>query len=92
MSATPVLDFAGVFAEELLFTTPDTLGGGYDKNPPPCRGLWMTMPLWTIAEHVYDDRVTRQNRRTKTGQCRREGTRSGYAATTTRQTVAVSSP
>src|SRR5688500_7501391 len=61
MSATPVFDFAGVFAEELLFTTPDTLGGGYDKNPPPCRGLWMTMPLWTIAEHVYDDRVTRQN-------------------------------
>jgi hypothetical protein len=56
MSATPVLDFAGVFAEELLFTT-RTLGGGYDKNLPPCRGLWMTMPLWTIAEHVFDDRA-----------------------------------
>jgi hypothetical protein len=64
MSATPVLDFAGVFAEELLFTT-RTLGGGYDKNLPPCRGLWMTMPLWTIAEHVFDDRATRPNRRTK---------------------------
>jgi hypothetical protein len=65
MSATPVLDFAGVFADELLFTTGTNVGGGYDKNPPPCHRLWMTKPLWTIAEHVYDDRVTRQNKRTK---------------------------
>jgi hypothetical protein len=65
MSATPVLDFAGVFADELLFTTGTKVGGGYDKNPPPCHQLWMTMPLWTIAEHVYDERVTRQNKRTK---------------------------
>jgi hypothetical protein len=65
MSATPVLDFAGVFADELLFTTGTKVGGGYDKNPPPCPQLWMTNSLWTIAEHVYDDRVTRQNKRTK---------------------------
>src|SRR4051795_4127474 len=55
MSATPVLDFAGVFADELLFITRTKVGGGYDKNPPPCHRLWMTTPLWTIAEHVYED-------------------------------------
>jgi len=55
MSATPVLDFAGVFADELLFITRTKVGGGYDKNPPPCHQLWMTTPLWTIAEHVYED-------------------------------------
>jgi len=92
MSATPVLDFAGVFAEELLFTTGNKVGGGYDKNSPPCRKLWITEPLWTIAEHVYDDRVTRQNKRTKMRQRRRAGTRSGYAATTARQIVTVSTP
>jgi hypothetical protein len=53
MSATPVLDFAGVFADEPLFTTGTKVGGGYDKNPPPCRELWMSRPLWTIAEHLY---------------------------------------
>ena len=77
MSATPVFDFPGVFAEELLFITGLKVGGGYDKNLPPRLDLWMTEPLWTIAEHVYDDRVTRQNRRTKKRQCRRAGTRSG---------------
>src|SRR3954468_22530209 len=82
MSATPVFDFAGVFADELLFTTRDTVGGGYDKNQPHCRGLWITTPLWTIAEHVYDVWTTRQNRRTKAGQCNVAGTRSGYVATT----------
>jgi hypothetical protein len=66
MSATPVLDFAGVFAVELLLITTSTkVGGGYDKNLPPRLSLWMTEPLWTIAEHVYDYRVTRQNKRTK---------------------------
>src|SRR3954464_10940863 len=60
MSATPVLDFAGVFAVELLLITTSTkVGGGYDKNLPPRLSLWMTEPLWTIAEHLYDDRVTR---------------------------------
>jgi hypothetical protein len=54
MSATPVLDFAGVFADELLFITGIKVGGGYDKNQPPCRGLWITEPLWTIAEHLYE--------------------------------------
>jgi hypothetical protein len=53
MSATPVLDFAGVFADEPLFTTGYKVGGGYDKNPPPCHELWTTGPLWTIAEHLY---------------------------------------
>src|SRR5690242_14572902 len=53
MSATPVFDFAGVFADEPLFTTGYKVGGGYDKNPPPCHELWMTGPLWTIAEHLY---------------------------------------
>jgi hypothetical protein len=72
MSATPVLDFAGVFAEELLFTT-RTLGGGYDKNLPPCRGLWMTMPLWTIAEQVFDEHVTRPNKRTKNASVQADG-------------------
>jgi hypothetical protein len=42
MSATPVLDFAGVFADELLFTTRIKVSGGYDKNLPPGPGLWMT--------------------------------------------------
>src|SRR5690349_10405109 len=51
--ATPVFDFV-LFVDELLFTTVDTLGEGYDKNPSPCRVLWMTEPLWTIAEHLYD--------------------------------------
>jgi hypothetical protein len=92
MSATPVFDFAGVFADELLFTTGIKVGGGYDKNPPPGRELWTTKPLWTIAEHLYDDRVTRQNRCTKERQRRPAGTRSGYAATTARQMVAVSIP
>jgi hypothetical protein len=36
MSATPVLDFVGVFADALLFTTGIKVGGGYDKNSPPC--------------------------------------------------------
>jgi hypothetical protein len=44
MSATPVLDFAGVFADELLFTTRIKVSGGYDKNPLPCPRLWMTKP------------------------------------------------
>jgi hypothetical protein len=44
MSVTPVFDFAGVFAEELLFITRIKVGGGYDKNLPPCPGLWMTKP------------------------------------------------
>jgi len=64
MSATPVFDFPGVFAAELLFTRV-TLDGGSDKNQPPGSELWMTTPLSTIAEHVYDDRATRQNKRTK---------------------------
>jgi len=51
MSATPV-DFAGAFAEP-LFTTRYKVGGGYDKNPPPGPKLWMTGPVWTIAEHLY---------------------------------------
>src|SRR3954447_13377015 len=67
MSATPVVDLPGVFAAELLFTGIN-VGGGYDKNPPPRQDLWMTEPLWTIAEHLYDERVTRQNKRTKAGQ------------------------
>jgi hypothetical protein len=53
MSATPVVDLPGAFAAELLFTRV-TVGGGYDIKQPPCRGLWMTMPLWTIAEHLYE--------------------------------------
>jgi hypothetical protein len=65
MSATPVFDFPGVFADELLFTTRVTLDGGSDKNQPPGSELWMTTPLRTIAEQVYDDRATRQNKRTK---------------------------
>jgi hypothetical protein len=65
MSATPVFDFAGVFADEPLFTTGYKVGGGYDKNPPPCRELWMTGPLWTIAEHLYYIEATRPNMRTK---------------------------
>jgi hypothetical protein len=44
MSATPVFDFAGVFADELLFTTRTKVSGGYDKNPLPCPRLWMTKP------------------------------------------------
>jgi hypothetical protein len=63
MSATPVLNLPGVFAEELLFTRV-TLGAGYDRKQPAGRELWMTAPLWTIAEHLYDDRTTRQNKRT----------------------------
>ena len=55
MSATPVLDFAGVFADELLITTGIKVGGGYDKNLLPCPELWMTEPLWRIAEHLYYD-------------------------------------
>jgi hypothetical protein len=55
MSATPAFDFPGVFAAELLFTTGIKVGVGYDKNLPPCPGLWMTKPLWTIAEHLYYD-------------------------------------
>jgi hypothetical protein len=44
MSATPVLDLPGTFAAEPLFiTTGYKVGGGYDKNPPPCPELWMTM-------------------------------------------------
>src|SRR5688500_4535860 len=39
MSATPVVDFPGVFAAELLFTR-DTLGPGYDiKQPGPSRAV-----------------------------------------------------
>jgi hypothetical protein len=53
MSVTPAFDFPGVFAAELLFTTGIKVGGGYDKNLLPCRDLWMTKPLWTIAEHLY---------------------------------------
>jgi hypothetical protein len=34
MSATPVLDFPGVLADELLFITGINVGGGYDKNAP----------------------------------------------------------
>jgi hypothetical protein len=44
MSATPEFDFADVFAEELLFNTCIKVGGGYDKNLPPCPELWMTKP------------------------------------------------
>jgi hypothetical protein len=55
MSATPVLDFAGVFADELLITTGIKVGGRYDKNSPPCRHPVDDQPLWTIAEHLYDD-------------------------------------
>src|SRR5689334_16852095 len=47
IAVTPVFDFA-------FFATADTVCGGYDKNPPPYRGLWMAEPLWTIAEHLYD--------------------------------------
>ncbi len=61
-----MFDFAfAVFAEVLLFTTADTVCGGYDKNLPPRLHLWMAEPLWTIAEHLYDYRATRQNKRTK---------------------------
>ncbi|GIM89414.1 hypothetical protein Ato02nite_012070 [Paractinoplanes toevensis] len=42
MSATPVLDFPGAFAAEPLFITGYKVGGGYDKNLPPCSDLWMT--------------------------------------------------
>src|SRR3954447_20574279 len=67
MFATPVLDFVGVFADAFLFITGLKVGGGYDKNELPCPDLWMTRPLWTIAEQVYDERVTRQNGCTKNG-------------------------
>jgi hypothetical protein len=63
MSATPVFDLPGVFAEELLFTRV-TLGAGYDRKQPAGRELWMTAPLWTIAEHLYDHAATRPNTRT----------------------------
>ncbi|MGX6602597.1 hypothetical protein ACWKSP_10735 [Micromonosporaceae bacterium Da 78-11] len=54
MSVTPAFDFPGVFAAELLFiATGIKVGGGYDKNLLPCPELWMTKPLWTIAEHLY---------------------------------------
>jgi hypothetical protein len=53
MSATPVFDFAGVFADELLFTTRVTLDVGSDRNQPPGPELWMTTPLRRIAEHLY---------------------------------------
>src|ERR1700759_2492812 len=33
----------------------------------PARGLWMTMPLWTIAEQVYDIRATRRTNVRKAG-------------------------
>src|ERR671927_216866 len=59
MSATPVFDFAGVFADELLFTRV-TLDVGSDIKRPGGRQLWMTTPLRTIAEHLYDDRTTRE--------------------------------
>jgi hypothetical protein len=54
MSATPVFDFPGVFAAELLlFTTRVTLDVGSDRNQPPGPELWMTTPLRRIAEHLY---------------------------------------
>jgi hypothetical protein len=62
MSATPEFDFVDTFVDALLITTGTKVGGGYDKNLPPRSDLWMTKPLWTIAEHVYDERVTRQNK------------------------------
>src|SRR3954465_2303755 len=55
MSATPVLDFAGVFPGELLIPAGLKVGGGYDKISPPCRPPVDDQPLWTIAEHLYDD-------------------------------------
>src|SRR6185295_15530446 len=62
MSATPVFDFAGVFADELLFTTRVTLDGGSDRKTPPGRELWMSTPLATIAEHLFDiERHARTN-------------------------------
>jgi hypothetical protein len=54
MSATPVIDFPGVFAEAFLFTTRVTLDVGSDRKRPPGRELRMTTPLRTIAEQVYD--------------------------------------
>jgi len=93
MSATPVLDLPGVFAEAFLFiTTRVTLDVGSDRKLPPGRELWMTTPLRTIAEHLYDHEQHARTHVLKTGQCRREGTRSGYVATTARQTVATSIP
>ena len=57
MSVTPEFDFPGVFAAaELLFiATGIKVGGGYDKSLLPCPELWMTKPLWRIAEHLYYD-------------------------------------
>lgn len=57
MVATPA--FAGVFEE--LFVTRDTLGARSDRKQPAGRNLWMSDPVWTIAEHVYDKHATREN-------------------------------
>src|SRR4051794_17491104 len=89
MSATPVFDFPGVFAEELLFNTRVTLDLGSDKNDGRSR------PVDDYAAEDNSRTCVRRSSDTpaqayeNTGQCRRAGTRSGYAETTARQIVTV---